>query len=136
AIQSSGARTVLLCPAHLLAKYPKGFDELQAQHEPLAKDLKIPLAAGGKAWQAYLGETPTEKELQDLYHPDKGHPGPRGSYLYACTLYATITGKSPVDLIAKVHATHGAPDIEISRPEASRLGAAAWKACGELKDPK
>lgn len=135
-IQQYRAQTVLMCHAHLAANYPQGFDELHSQHLALAKDLKVPLAAGGRAWQMYLGRAPTEEQKLDLYNPDKGHPGPRGSYLYACTLYATITGKSPVGLRTKVFGSHGAPDVDISESEAERFAEAAWKACQELNEPR
>lgn len=49
-------------------------------------------------------------------------------------LYATITGQNPVDLFAVVHATHGQPNIGMTRAEAKRCGEAAWKVYQELNE--
>ena len=53
-----------------------------------------------------------------LYESDKRHPSLAGTYLAACTAYATLFGKSPVGLAY----TAGLPaDL------ASRLQTAAWE---------
>ena len=122
--------------AHFPAKYPQGFEDLHTQFLALARELKAPLASGSKAWIAWLGEKPTDQQVLELYHPDKGHPGPKGSFLYACTLYGTIMGKSPVGIATVVHGSHGAPTTQITDAEAERFAAAAWKVCQELSKEK
>lgn len=135
-IQQHGAKTVLVAHANFPGRFPQGFEELHSQFLALAKELKVPLASGGKSWVAYLGDKPTEQELLDLYHPDKGHPGPKGSYLYACTLYATVTGKMPAAASTVVHGSHGAPKIDISEAEAKRCAEATSKVWQELSESK
>ena len=87
------------------------------------KDLGIAVAAAGYAWMQYLGDQPSKGQLLDLYHKDMGHPGKKGTYIYACLLYAAITGKNPEGLSFEF------PDIPgdaISNDEAIRMQRAAW----------
>lgn len=53
----------------------------------------------------------------NLYAPDKRHPNPAGSYLAASTVYAALTGKSPVGI--SYHAS-------IDEKTASFLQQVAW----------
>lgn len=46
----------------------------------------------GTAWKLTRDQNPTF----DLYNPDESHPSLHGSYLAACTFYASIFHKSPV----------------------------------------
>jgi hypothetical protein len=87
------------------------------------------VAAAGKAWLAFWGDNPTQEQILDLYDKDKGHPGPKGSYLYACTLYPILTGHSPVGL------THSVPNLPkglIVPDEAKRFQEAAWRVHQEV----
>lgn len=123
-IRKNGAKTVLLSTAHFPKLVPKGFLDVHDRHVSVGKELKAPVAAGGKAWLAYWGDSPTEEQILALYHPDKGHPGPKGSYLYACTLYPILTGYSPLGL---THRLPGQPENAITPAEAKRFQEAAWQ---------
>lgn len=123
-IRQNGAKTVLFSTAHFPNRVTKGFLEVNARHTTLAKELQVPVAAGGKAWLAYWGDNPTQEQILDLYDKDKGHPGPNGSYLYACTLYPIQTGYSPVGL---THRVPGQPESTITPAEAKRFQEAAWQ---------
>lgn len=48
----------------------------------------------GAAWKVVRDSFPT----MELYNPDQSHPSYAGSYLAACTFYATLFRKSPVGL--------------------------------------
>lgn len=123
-IGQHGAKTVLYCTAGINQDYPEGFEHLHEMHVALGKELKVPVAAAGKAWRMYWGENPTEAERLDLYHKDAAHPGLKGSYLSACTLYALITGQSPVGL---THRLPDQPEEILSPAQAKRFQEAAWQ---------
>lgn len=88
----------------------------------VGKELHAPVAAAGKAWLAFWGDNPTQEQILDLYDPDKGHPGVKGSYIYACTLYPILTGHSPVGL---THRIPGQPEETITPAETKRYQEAA-----------
>jgi len=126
----NGAQTVLFCTASINSMYPKGFHDLHEMQMAMGKNLKTPVAAAGKAWLIYWGDNPTVDERLALYDPDKAHPGKKGSYIYACTLYAVLTGKSPVGLS---HRIPNQPAETITPAEAKKFQEAAWKAYREGK---
>jgi hypothetical protein len=128
-IQQHGAKTVLYCTASINQDYPQGFEALHDMHIALGKELKVPVAAAGKAWRTYWGENPAEEARLDLYHADKAHPGWKGSYLSACTLYALLTGQSPVGL---THRLPGQPEETLSPAQAKRFQEAAWQVHQEI----
>lgn len=128
-IRANGAKTVLFSTASFPKDVPKSFLDVNERHVTVGKELKVPVAAAGKAWLAFWGDNPTQEQILDLYHPDKGHPGPKGSYLYACTLYPILTGHSPVGL------THNIPHLpkgSITAEEAKRFQEAAWRVHREV----
>jgi hypothetical protein len=73
----------------------------------------------------YLGANPSEAQLLDLYDPDKGHPGPKGTYIYACLLYACITGLNPAGLTSEFKDIRDG--IFITKDEAEKMQKAAWE---------
>src|SRR5437763_1762999 len=83
-----------------------------------------------------LAESAPEKR-PDLYDKDKAHPGFKGSYLYACTLYPILTGYSPVGLTNRVPKQ---PEDAIPAAEARRFQEAAWRihqeVNGKQSDPR
>ena len=56
-----------------------------------ADSLSIMLAPAGMAWYALLKDGQPQGYL---HHEDGGHPNPRGSYLTAATILATLLGES------------------------------------------
>jgi len=133
-IKKHGARTILLATAGVtqyysssFPPYPEPFKTLNGMQVSYGKKNGILVAAAGYTWMKYLGRNPSEKQILDLYHIDKGHPGYKGSYIYACILYAVITGKSPVGLTSefKNNLTNNA-NIIIDREEALNMQKAAW----------
>lgn len=128
-IQQHGGKTVLYCTAGINKDYPQGFEALHDMHIALGKELKVPVAAAGKAWRTYWGDNPTEEARLDLYHADKAHPGRRGSYLSACTLYALITGESPIGLANRLSEE---PANTIPAEQAKRFQEVAWRVHQEI----
>ena len=128
-IRQNGTKTVLFSTASFPNLVPKSFLELNERHVALGKELKLPVAAAGKAWLAYWGDSPTQEQILALYHADKGHPGPTGSYLYACTFYPLLTGHSPVGL---THRIPHFPEKTITPTEAKRFQEAAWRVHQEV----
>ena len=61
----------------------------------------------------------------DLYDKDKGHPGTKGSYIYACLLYTAITGLNPEGLAHEFKNIRGG--ISIPKDEALKMQKAAWE---------
>jgi hypothetical protein len=57
----------------------------------IGQEVDADVSVVGLAWAVALEERP---EL-DLHVSDGSHPTPAGSYLTACVLYATLTGRSP-----------------------------------------
>lgn len=127
--QENGSRTLLFCTAGISSQYPKGFQDLHDMHIALKKKLKVPVAAAGKAWLSHWGETPTVQERLALYHSDKAHPGVKGSYIYACTLYAALTGQSPVGLNNRIPERSA---DSVTATEARRFQEAAWRVHQEI----
>ena len=112
--------------------YPKGFEDLLDMEIPMGKELKVPVAAAGKAWLAYWGSQTTPEQRLALYAPDKAHPGKKGSYIYACVLYAALTGRSPVGLTRLI--PKQSPDM-ISEDEAKKFQEVAWRVHQEINGP-
>jgi hypothetical protein len=123
-IRQNGAQTILLSTASISTLYAKGFQELHDMNIALGKELKVPVAAAGRAWLSYWGEGTTPEQRLALYDPDKAHPGKKGSYIYACTLYAALTGHSPVGL---THRIPKQPEDTVSPAQAKQFQEAAWR---------
>jgi len=128
-IQKNGSRTVLFATASISQLYPKGFQDLHDMNIGLGKKLQVPVAAAGKAWLSYWGDKPTAEERLALYHADKAHPGKKGSYLYACVLYAALTGHSPVGLTQRIP---NEPADTVTAAEARQFQEAAWRVHQEV----
>jgi hypothetical protein len=128
-IQKNGAKTVLFSTASINSLYPKGFQGLHGMNVALGKELKVALVPAGNAWLYYWGKTPTEEQRLALYDKDMAHPGKKGSYIYACTIYAVLTGQSPVGL---THRVPKWPDDTITADEAKRFQEAGWREYKEI----
>jgi ubiquinone/menaquinone biosynthesis C-methylase UbiE len=132
-IQKQGARTILFCTASVSTMYPKGFQDLLDMQLAMGKKLQVPVAAAGKAWLSFWGDKSTAEQRLDLYDKDKAHPGKKGSYIYACSLYAALTGKSPVGLTSLLP---NQPAETISPMEAKQFQEAAWRMHQETNPEK
>lgn len=128
-IRKNGSRTLLFCTASISSQYPKGFQGLHDMHIAMRRELKVPIAAAGQAWLSYWGEAPTEAERLALYHADKAHPGVKGSYIYACTLYAALTGHTPVGL---THRITKLPEDTVTSAQAKRFQEVSWRVHQEI----
>ncbi|MFA7158082.1 MAG: hypothetical protein WC299_02175 [Kiritimatiellia bacterium] len=132
AARKAGAKPILFATASVTTnysracKYPDSFKTLNDMQLALGKKQNIPVAAAGYAWIRYLGPEPSDAQLLDMYHKDKGHPGYKGSYIYACLLYAVLTGKNPAGLARSFKDAGGGADIVIGADEAGRMQKAAW----------
>lgn len=126
-VKSKQSKTILFASGSPIGSYREWALQAHGMNVALAKKLGVPVAPGGLAWMRYLGDKPTPKALLDTYAADRFHPGPKTSYLYACTLYAAITGRSPVGL------TNTSPSIAqaVSASEAGAFQTAAWEAYKE-----
>lgn len=138
-IAQAGAKPVFyLTWAH--KKTPADQATLTSAVRRVAEVTHALVAPAGPAWTLVREARPS----LELYYTDGSHPSPAGSYLAACTLYATLFHASPVGLPGKVS---GAPvdlDTEQLQPDKvavlAELGAddaralqeAAWRAVEEL----
>ena len=113
--------------------YPDSFKKLNDMQVSFGKKRGIAVAPAGYAWMRYLGPHPSEQQLLDLYHTDKGHPGEKGTYIYACLLYAVITGKTPEGLTSEFKNVRGG--IAIPKEEAAKMQQAAWEQYREGTEP-
>ena len=128
-IREHGAQSLLFSTANVSSLYPKGFLDLHDMNVALGKELNVPVAAAGKAWLTYWGKNPSPEQRLALYDPDKGHPGKKGSYIYACTLYAALTGLSPIGL---THRVPDQPEDTVTAAEAKAFQEAAWRVHQEI----
>ena len=130
-IRKNGAKTILFATANVTQYYgasfiyPDSFKKFNGMQIAFGKKWGIPVAAAGYAWMRYLGTNPSEAQILDLYHEDKGHPGLKGTYIYSCLLYACITGLNPTGLTSEFNHIPGVAPI--TREEAARMQNAAWE---------
>jgi hypothetical protein len=81
-------------------------------------------------------------DLRVTYSKTDAHPGVHGAYVNACSLYALITGRSPVGLPATLKITADANggktvDFTIAPDDAKYLQEAAWRVYQrEIKNTK
>ncbi|RYF68362.1 MAG: hypothetical protein EOO22_17865 [Comamonadaceae bacterium] len=71
---------------------PEMTAQLEAEYTAAGRANGAMVIPAGLAFARSVAQRP---EL-DLYHADKRHPSPAGSYLSALTTYATLFGRSPV----------------------------------------
>jgi len=114
-IKKTEAKTVLFM-TWARAHRPKMIEPLAKAYMEIGKELNVEVAPIGLAWQKALQKHPN----LSLHDSDKSHPNPRGTYLTACVLYATLTGQSPIGL-----STGGLK--EITDDQANFLQQIAWE---------
>lgn len=71
---------------------------LRASYLEMANDLDAEVSPVGAVWKKFRTDFP----LVELYNPDESHPSIHGSYLAACTFYASIYHKSPIGAFVPV----------------------------------
>jgi hypothetical protein len=106
------------------ATITKTYLEVARQHNAL-------VAPVGEAWKDAFA---ARKDLA-LHLSDKSHPNPMGTYLAGCVFYATITGKTPVGLPAKIEGIKSAAGLtfDLKPDEAKFLQEIAWKTVERVK---
>lgn len=67
---------------------------LRSGYKEIADTLQAAISPCGWAWRKVIQENPNI----ELYSPDNYHPAENGTYLAACTFFATIFSQSPVGL--------------------------------------
>jgi hypothetical protein len=141
-IRKAGAKTVIMMtwkdktdPDRIQNELNKTFVEFRKTHGTI-------LAPVSTSWALTMK---TASEI-DPYFPDNHHPSKEGSYLIACTVYATLTSQSPKGAATKVE---GAPVddesgvirtgktktlVNLSPRVAAKLQQIAWKAAEEFQE--
>ena len=106
------------------ATITKAYLEVARQHNTL-------VAPVGEAWKDAFA---AKKDLV-LHASDKSHPNPMGTYLAGCVFYATITGKTPVGLPAKIEGLKSAAGLtfDLKPEDAKFFQEIAWKTVERVK---
>jgi hypothetical protein len=118
AIKAAGAKTVLyLTWARLNAPAPAAQQMITDAYTTIGAELGAIVVPAGEAWQRFLAQHP-EPVLHDK---DQSHPALAGSYLAACTFYATLFEDSPVGIDAEVKG--------LSADHRTLLQTVAWEVC-------
>ncbi|MCP3141742.1 SGNH/GDSL hydrolase family protein [Pyxidicoccus xibeiensis] len=132
-----GTRT-LLALTWSRRRAPEAQARLSHAFLTLGRELDATVSPIGLAWQAVRDQHPDVP----LYLDDGSHPTPAGTYLAACTLYATLFGRSPEGLATSARGIpipNGQPQgaettlVSLPEPTARLLQKAAWQAVETLK---
>jgi hypothetical protein len=112
AIRAAGARTVLYL-TWARAHAPESQKLITDAYEAIGRELGAAVMPAGKAWARVLSRAnpPT------LHDRDGSHPSLAGTYLAACSTFATLFGRTPVGLWAPA---------DISPKDAALLQRTAW----------
>jgi len=118
----AGARTVLY-----VTWAPEGSGALQDSitrgYESVARAAGTLIAPLGVAWQHALDADSTLPLYADTIHPT-----PLGTYLLACTMFATLYRHSPVGLAGATVISDTGVTMVLDSAEAARLQITAWQA--------
>lgn len=135
-IRSRGARPALYMTWAKEA-FPMQSETLSDAYRSIGLELGVPVAGVGEAW----AEVRRVRPDLNLHISDGSHPNAAGSYLAACVIYATITGKSPLgaprELIGTPWSVAGPVEspqptilVSLSGPDAAFLQSVAWRIVG------
>lgn len=117
-------------------KVPEDQAALTAAYMRAARETKSIVPPAGIAWAEVEKNDPSI----NLFYRDGSHPSPAGTYLNACVFYATVFGRSPVGLPArisgppvnldteKVELGKTAVLVDLPPAQARELQQAAWDA--------
>lgn len=106
-IRSVGAKPILFMTWARRGALPEQA-KLSEAYVTIGRELNIGVAPVGEAWSAAR----TKWLSLDLHIFDESHPTPAGSYLAACVVFATLTGRDP----------KGAPSVILGHPVARSEG--------------
>ena len=93
----------------------------------ITKKLGAEVSPVGMSWE----NTKTSIPNINLYTDAGGHPTQEGTYIAACTFYATIYDRSPVGLPHQLQTSQG--QVNIDANHAAIIQQAAWDALVEVK---
>lgn len=138
-IKKAGAKTVFYL-TWAREDHPEKQAAITEAYMNIAGELGALVAPVGLAWQKAL----KEKGGLKLFHEDKLHASPTGTYLAACVFYAVFYGKSPEGLTRRLIDTQFGTDNEgttvdsdnLSEPDARLLQRIAWQAVQEAEKSK
>ena len=120
-IGTNGGRTYLFC-TWARENNPTAQRQITDTYCEVAEAIGAVLIPIGVAWEKILTLTP---EIS-LFTRDGSHPSAEGVYLNACTIYSTITAKSPVGHEQRYVIKHNRP-VSIPDKTAELLQRAAWQ---------
>lgn len=113
-ITKSGGKTVLML-TWARKSTPQHQATLTNAYMTIGMELGVRVAPVGLVWK----EVHERNKDIELYMEDGSHPTPQGTYLAACVLYTTITGKSPSRLPNHVKV----PNIDMEGKPVKKEGA-------------
>ncbi|MBP6795649.1 MAG: hypothetical protein KA143_11370 [Saprospiraceae bacterium] len=96
-IHKKGAKTFLYS-TWSREKEPQKQELISSEYEKLAMETGATVIPVGRVWEKVRRLRP---DIQ-LFDKDGSHPSPAGTYLTACVVYTVLSGKSPIDLPARV----------------------------------
>lgn len=124
-------------------EYPAQEPILTNAYLDIGKELDVEVAAVGTAWE----EVRAKARAIDLFAKDGGHPSPAGTYLAACVIYSSITGKSAKGAPAVIDGAPWSRElqdvdrsqkvrlVELTRDEAAVLQDIAWRTVSAQPQP-
>jgi hypothetical protein len=131
-IRAEGARPALYM-TWAKEPFPTQSVTLSQAYRSIGTEMGVPVAGVGEAWAEVRRVRP---EL-NLHVSDGSHPNAAGSYLAACVIYATVTGRSPIgapreitgapwDFAGRVESSQPTILVSLSPEEAEFLQSIAW----------
>jgi len=124
-LQQKNAQPILLYPWVSQVASQDTIDRLDVIVHQFAWQHKLLMVPVGPAWSLVGKDHP---EIL-LYASDGIHPSPEGVYLTACVLFASISGRSPLEISARTSVGYDQPNeiITIDDSVVLILQESAWK---------
>lgn len=119
------------------AAFPAQSETLSRAYRAIGTELGLPVANVGEAW-AEVGRV---RPSLNLHTSDGSHPTAAGSYLAACVIYATLTGRNPLgapreiagapwDMAGPVESSQPTILVSLTQEGAEFLQRIAWNIAG------
>lgn len=119
------------------ATFPAQSETLSRAYRSISTELGLPVAPVGEAWAEVIRVRPS----LNLHTGDGSHPTAAGSYLAACVIYATLTGRNPLgapreitgapwDMAGPVESSQPTILVSLSAEDAEFLQRIAWQVAG------